>query len=510
MSRNSRTINTAKNLSIGVFAQVLSLVLSFVTRTVFVCTLGNEYLSVNGLFTNILTLLTFTDLGIGSAIIFSLYKPLAENDKPKIGQLINLFKIAYRYIALSILLLGLLVLPFLDSIISDIPNVHEDVRFLYVLFLLNTVVSYIYGYKKSLLIADQKNYVVITIHTILNVTLVALQVIILFATHNFVLYLVTLIVITLLNNILSTIYVNRKYDWISQYENLRLEKEERCLIFSNIKNIVIYKFGSVILSGTDNIIISAFIKTTLVGICSNYTMLINAVTTIINQGVAGISASIGNYNVNASKDENENIFNQLCLLSYWAIGQVTLLMCCLFSPFVKIWLGSDYVLENYVVVILAMGFYTLMINTIPSSYRTAMGYFKEARFAPLFAALLNVILSVIGAKKYGLIGVFGATIIARLLTYCIIDPYFVYSKGFVKTPIKYYARFMFRLILLLLIYMICQLIIGKICVDGISGLLLNSCVCLVIFNIFFMMLYSKNIYLLQAISKIKANLIRKR
>lgn len=507
--QKSRTVNTAKNLSVGILTQVLSLVLSFVTRTVFVWTLGNEYLSVNGLFTNILTLLTFTDLGIGSAIIFSLYKPLADDDKAKIGQLINLFKVVYRYIALAILVLGILVIPFLTYIVNDIPNVQEDIRFLYILFLLNTVASYVYGYKNSLFIADQKNYVVITIHTVLNVLLVGAQVLILFFTHNFVLYLVALIAITLLNNIISTRYANRKYSWIAEYEHLKLDKKERYAIFTNIKNIVIYKFGSVILNGTDNIIISALIKTTLVGICSNYSMLINAVHTIINQGVAGISASIGNFNVNASKEDNENVFNQLFLLSFWAIGLVSLLMFCTFSSFVKLWLGDEYVLENYVVVIMVLGFYTLMINTIPSSYRTAMGYFKEARFAPFYAAIINVVLSIVGAKLYGLVGVFAATIFARLFTYCIIDPYYVYTKGFESSPVKYYWRFCFRTSLLMIIYFVCQSIIIMINIEGIFGLLVDFCICLIIFNVAFVSIYWRNPDLQQAFSKIKHNLIRR-
>ena len=160
---NNRTINTAKNLSIGAGTQILSLLLSFGIRTAFVVTLGIEYLSVNGLFANILTLLSFTELGIGSAINYSLYKPFAEDDREQIGKLTNLLKRAYNYIAIIILILGLCVVPFLKYIITDVPNIKENIPFLYILFLLNTVVSYVYGYKKSVLIADQKNYIVISI-----------------------------------------------------------------------------------------------------------------------------------------------------------------------------------------------------------------------------------------------------------------------------------------------------------------------------------------------------------
>lgn len=506
---SSRTLNTAKNLSIGAGTQFLSLILSFVTRTVFVVTLGNEYLSINGLFTNILTLLSFTELGIGSAIIYSLYKPLALNDRKQVGKFINLFATAYRYIATAILLLGLCVVPFLNLIISDVPEIKENISLLYVLFLLNTVCSYIYGYKKSLLIADQKNYIVITINTILNIMLVGIQVAILYSTHNFILYLLSFIGITLLNNILTTLYVNKKYSWISEYERFSLKPEERILIFANIKNIVIYKLGSVILNGSSSIIVSGMIKTTLVGICSNYFMIISAVTTIINQGVAGICASIGNYNVTASKEDNESVFKQLCLLSFWAIGMVSIVMSCLLTPFVKLWLGNEYLLDNIVVVILILGFYTLMINSIPSSYRTAMGFFKEARLAPLFAAIINIVAGILGAKLWGLPGVFLATVLARLFTYCIIDPYYVYKKGFEMSPKSYYLRFCIWIAILLVSYIGSYITIKSLGISGIVGLLLDVIVCLLFFNVVFFIIYGRNKDITLIISRIKKNLLHR-
>lgn len=510
IARKSRTINTAKNLGIGAITQVLSLFLSFVSRTVFIHTLGNEYLSVNGLFTNILTILTFTDLGIGAAIIYSLYKPLAEDDRPQIGKLINLFAIAYRYIAISIFVLGLCLIPVLPHIVNNVPTIKENIILLYVLFLLNTVSSYIFGYKKSLLIADQKNYVVISIYTLFNILQVILQVAVLYLTHNFVAYLLIMVGITLLNNVISTTYVNRKYRWIKDVEHLKLNKTERKGIFTNIKNIVVYKFGSVILNGSDNIIISGLIRTTLVGICSNYTMLINAVTSVINQGVAGLAASIGNYNVEAGIKDNKNVFNQLSLLSYWAIGLISIIMACTFNPFIHIWLGSDYILPQSVVISLVLGFYSILINTIPSSYRTAMGFFREARFAPFIAAILNIILSVLGAKQMGLTGVFLATFISRTLTYCVIDPYYIFKKGFKANPWEYYRAFVLRLTLICIVYVVCAYIIHLIHLQGIALVIVSFFVSFTTFNIVFILIYYRNIYMQAALHKISWNIFKNR
>ena len=510
MTKGSRTIFVAKNLSVGITTQVLSLILSFVSRTVFITTLGNEYLSVNGLFSNILVILSFTDLGIGAAIIYSLYKPLAEGNRALTGKLINLFAIAYRYIAIAILVLGLCAVPFLKYIINNVPNIKENIILLYILFLLNTVLSYVFGYKKSLLIADQRNYVVISIHTILNTLQVIFQIVILYLTHNFVLYLFVMMATTLLNNIISTYYVNRKYKWIKDVEHLKLDKTERLEIFANIKNIVIYKLGSVILNGSDNIIISGFIRTTLVGICSNYSMLINAVASIINQGLAGLAASIGNYNVKADEKDNKFVFYQLCILSYWAIGLISILMACMLNPFIDLWLGSDYILPQTVVVALVLGFYSTLINAIPSSYRTAMGFFREARFAPFIAAILNIILSIIGAKYFGLTGVFMATFISRILTYCIIDPYYVFKKGFNSNPWNYYSVFVTQFILIGIIYAACAYIISLVHFQGIVLLIVAFFIGFMIFNTVFFLLYYRNEYMRAAIQKVSQNLFNRK
>ena len=175
MSKNSRVQNAVKNVGVAGAMQVITILLNFVSRTAFIETLGNDYLSCDGLFTNILTVLSFSELGIGSAIIFSLYKPIANDDKIKIGKLMNLFASAYRYIALAISTLGVVLIPFLKYLIKDVPNIKEDIELLYILFLANTVSSYIFGYKRSFLIANQENYIVILIQQGMHVIKIVAQ-----------------------------------------------------------------------------------------------------------------------------------------------------------------------------------------------------------------------------------------------------------------------------------------------------------------------------------------------
>jgi O-antigen/teichoic acid export membrane protein len=502
MKKSSRVSNSIKNVSIGSLLQMFTMLLSFVTRTIFIDLLGNDYLSVNGLFSNILTILSFTELGVGSAIVFSLYEPIANNDKLSVNKLLNLFGMAYKFIACSIIVLGLLVIPFLDYFITDVPAIKENIVLLYCLFLANTVLTYVYSYKRSYLIANQENYKVLLIQQTIQVFQILVQIIVLIYTQNYILFLGIMIFSTIINNVVATIYVNNKYNWIKEGTKDKLSKSEKTKFFANLKSIFIYKFGSVILNGTDNLIIAGFLKTSFVGLCSNYLMIISALGAIISQGTAGLMASIGNYNVNADPNSNEKIFEQLTFIGFWIFGLLSILLACLMNPFILIWLGDDYVLSESISISLAASFYFLFINNVPSSYRSAMGFFKQARTAPLFASIINIGLSIILVKTIGLAGVFIATSITRLLTFCIIDPYYVYKLGFEKSSRQYFNVFIFRILLILVTFLITRFLLSYINIVGICGFLAKGISSLLIVNIIFLIIHFKDKTFIQITNRI--------
>lgn len=481
-----------RNVSVAGIMQIISILLNFASRTVFVKLLGNDYLSCDGLFTNILTILSFSELGIGSAIIFSLYKPIAEDDKKQIGKLLNLFATAYRLIALVITVAGICLVPLLKYLVTDVPDIKENIILLYLLFLCNTVVSYIFGYKRSYLIANQENYIVLLIHHGIGVVKIIAQIIILLLTHNYTLYLILNIFATLFTNIITTIITNKKYPWISKYQNNRLTKNERKPIFQNIFAIFQYKLGSVILNGTDNIIISAVLKTSFVGLVSNYNMIISAIQTIANQACSGLQATVGNYNVQASKKDRYKVFKQLYFISYWAFGFLSISLAVLLNPFIgNVWLGKDYLLPYSVVLSLSLSFFINLINTIPSIYRTTLGYFKEAKTAPVFASILNIVLSVALAKVLGLSGIFWATAISRFFTFNIIDPHYVFSKGFDMKASSYHIMFAFYFIILTLNFIITKFFVDLITLPGIIGFVIKIAVNCIVFNAVFLLIYFK-------------------
>jgi len=491
MAEESRVKYTIRNTWISALSQIVSLVLSFVLRTFFIYTLGNEYLSINGLFTNVLTLLSFAELGIGASIVFSLYEPIANNNQQKIGKLLNLFRRAYNFVAVVIAVLGLLLLPFLNYIITDIKNI-DNIAFLYILFLLNTVLSYVWGYKKSLLTALQKNYVVVTIHLIVLCAQSIFQILVLYLTHDFVLFLFIMIASTVANNVISTLYVNKKYPFVKQYEHLVLEKGERNKIFDNIRAIVLYKLGNVFLGSTNNIVISAFIRTTLVGVVSNYFMIVNAVSSLISQCVGGITASIGNYNVTASDKDNLKVFDQLNFISFWIFGLITIGLAVCLNPFIQLWLGNEYLLDESTILSIVAGFYMLVINSIPSSYRTAMGLFKQTKWFPMAAAILNLVLSIVLAKIWGIAGIFWSTAISRLVFFTMIDSYFVLKNGLNANPLHYYRSFFSEIVFLTIIYLLIKIILGCIEFPGTLGFLLYIVITLLVYNILFALLHFNN------------------
>lgn len=255
----SRTENSIRNFRYAAIAQVLNTVISFISRTFFIKILGEQYLGINGLFTNVLTVLSFAELGIGNAIIYSMYKPIAQQDTEKINALMNLYKKCYTTIGIIVLIIGLCLMPFLNFIIKEVPKIPENLHIIYVLYLLNTASSYFFTYRKSIISGYQKEYIINRYKIIFIIIKNILQILFLLITKNFILYLLIQILCTFAENIIVFIKANRLYPFINEYKQSKVKIEEKKSIFKNVRALVLYKFGSVILNGTDSIIISKMV-----------------------------------------------------------------------------------------------------------------------------------------------------------------------------------------------------------------------------------------------------------
>ena len=482
MNNKSRTTNSIINSIIGVVSQGSSIILNFVTRLVFVKCLNEEYLGVNGLFSNILTVLSLAELGVGTAIIYSLYKPVADKDELKISALLNYYRKAYQIIGIIITVLGLLLTPFLNVIIKDQPDI-QSLQFIYVLFLSNKASSYLFAYRRAIFSADQRESVLLKCRLAFSIIRAILQCVILLTTKNFILFLIIQILCTIGENALVYYYSDRYYPFIKLNKRIKLDKRDLLKIKNDIKSLMIYKIGSTVLDGTDNIILSAFVGVVWVGKLSNYTLISGAVSMLATQIITSITGSVGNFIATEKKTRYEELLLKILYLSFIIYGFSFVCLNCLSTPFVELVFGNNYKLDTNIVFVLSLNFYIFgMMNSI-WTFRTTMGLFKYGKYRPLVSAVINVVVSILLAKKIGMIGVLIGTTITRVITNVWYDPYIVYKYGLKLSSKKYYFRWMEYLLLSIISIFICEFLFKYIMFTGILSFVLKCFVCVFSFVI---------------------------
>lgn len=439
---NSRTDYVKKNIFYGYISTIVSSVCSIVVRTVFVYTLGVSYLGVSGLFANVLGVLSFTELGIGSAIGFALYKPIAEEDTEKIKSLLALYKKAYSLIAVIITVIGVGLIPFLQYLVnSEIPI--ADIRIYYAVFLFNTVSSYFITYKTAYVSALQKDYVCVNVSIICTVLMNAVQMIILLLGGDYLAYLLTAAIIGLLQRIVLACYLDRKFPLLTDKSIKPLDEETKKGIWKNVKALIIHKIGDVSVHQTDNIIISAFVSTAAVGVLSNYTTLNSLVATFTNKFFGSFTASFGNMVAKESVEKQRHVFDVYDLLGFWIYGFVLIAFVTLSNPFIELWLGKSLLLDNLTMVLYFISLYLTGMTIIPYNFKVAAGKFNEDKWVAFVQAITNLVVSILAIRVMGLPGVFVGTIVSRMIV-VIIRPYIVYKYVLIENPAKYYIRLTLR------------------------------------------------------------------
>lgn len=485
----NRTQKAILNSTITLSCQIVYLVVSFVCRTIFTKALGAEYLGVSGLFSNILTILSFAELGIGSALVYRMYEPLAKNDHEKLCQYMQLYKSMYHLIFVVILVAGLAIIPFIPYMVIA-PDVKENVTLLYILYLAQTLVTYISVYKKSILIADQKSYVVNIYTQLFNIVMNIAQCVFLVVTHNFIIYCVLNIVFNFVNNVVCSYRADREYIYIRQKPKTKLSGDEIKRLFKDVKGLLLTKIASTAFSGTDNIFISAFIGIKYVGILSNYTVFSSIVNGVINKIFDAVTACIGNLVVTGEKSKSENVLKKLFFLNTTLYGYLSLAMFVLLREFVmSIWLDAEYDLSQTIVMLVLIELFFRSIHYPVYMTRNAMGCFSEYKGLFAASAVLNIFLDFVLVKPFGISGLYIATIICRGITY-LIDIWVVYEQQ-LRVSIWNYLCMVFKWLAFLAI---CGFIMTKvstmIILTGIIGFLLRGIVISCIYFILFLFVFS--------------------
>lgn len=436
---NSRSKSVLKNTIIGIIAQILILSFSFISRTIFIRVLGAEYLGVNGLYTNILTVLSLAELGIGNVMIYSLYKPVLDNDERRLSGLLNYYKIIYRKIAFAVLLIGILLIPALDIIIkSELDN--NSLILYYVLFLMNSVVSYFTVYKTALINADQKNYIIKILNTIVTIIKNIAQIFVLYAFKNYVMYLVIQVLFTIITNLALSFKANKMYPRIFHMNSISILDTDKEYIVKNVKSMFLYRLGVVIMNSTDAILISMILGTIYVGYYSNYFLLITMVTTFIGILIQGIFSSIGNLNAENDMNKSYKVFNSMLLFFHWLSACCSISFILVFNDFIEVWIGQDFLLSLGFVLSIVFSFYIQNLINPVWIYRETMGLFKQIKYLMIIASIINIFLSIYLGLAWGLVGIIISTALSRLLTTVWYEPIILYKTKFNKPVIEYWKK----------------------------------------------------------------------
>ena len=436
MTKRSRTKNTARNMMMAVILNVVTIAIGLFTQRIFLHILGAEYMGLNSLFVNILSALAVAELGIGNAIIFSMYKPMAEDDHQTIRALMAFYKKWYAIIGFVILCLGLVILPFTPIIVGE-QSLDVSVQIIFAISLADIVLSYYLGYKRSIIFVAQRNYIIDFIGLIYIVLLASLQMLVLFLTKNYYLYLIVKLALRILQNVVLNTIAGKLFPYIKEPNPPALSKTVRKDIAKKVKGLVYHKVSTFIVLGTDNIIITTFLGLFINGLYASYYMIISSLQSVFSQVIAATTASVGNLLVENNKPKQFDVFRKIRFINFWLamLGMTGLVV--VMDSFIKVWLGPEFLLGFEVLVVLAINFYVAVTRMSYSVFKEAAGIFYEDRFVPIVESLVNIVASVILVNIFGLAGVFMGTILSSMVLFVYSYPKFVYKNLFGRSYRQY-------------------------------------------------------------------------
>lgn len=487
----NRVKNTKRNIVWGVFEKIVSLFLPFLLRTMLIKTLGEQFLGLNSLFSSLLQVLNMVELGFSSAIVFNMYKPIAENDKKTICILMNAYKKIYRVIGIFVFVIGVSLLPFLSILIKgDIPDGY-NLYLLYIIYLTNTVVSYfLFAYKNCLLNAHHRNDIVSKVHTFVLILQYLYQFTVLLIFKNYYLYIIILPIISILNNIINALIVKKMYPQYICYGTLTPELKSK--IKYNVTGLAIGKVCVVSRNSLDSIYLSAFIGLTTVAIYGNYYYIFTAINTFLSIIINAMTAGIGNSIAVETEEKNYKNFRLFNYLYLVISGWCTVCLLCLYQPFMELWMGKKLMFEMSTVVLFCIYFYSLKLGDIRSMYSNAAGLFWESKNYVIVETIANAILNFLFVRTWGINGIIVATNITIIFVNFIWGTRILYknyfrSYDFIRFIIEDLIYTFVTIIICFITYFACNILQ----LSCFKQLLFNGIICLVVPTFLYYMTYRK-------------------
>ncbi len=475
----SRTVNSVYGTIASCIYYVMYMALGIINRKVLVFFLGIEYQGANGLFSSVLNVLSIAELGIGTAIIFHLYKPLAQGDVRTVGSIMSFYKKCFRYIAGVMLLIGILCSIKLDFFVGE-NSLPLNLRVVYFLMLADVVASYTFAYKRSILYADQKHYIVSIINCLFVVFVNLFQIGVLYFSKNYYLFLVVKVIFRVVENISLNLVVDRLYPYLKNGTSDPIPEELLEDIKLKVKGLLFHKISTFIVNGTDNVIISKFLGLATVGVFTNYTYIISAINGFTQQISEATSGSIGNLLVIESKEKCHSVFKEMNLINSFITTVAASGVFVLANEFIFL-IFHGYALDERVVLWLSINMLFTGQRRIFGAFKAAAGIQYEDRYVPLVESLVNLIFSILLVRVYGVFGVIMGTVISQICDYAYTFPVFVYKKTFAKNYFDYLIYiipiFFYQIVALFFVRFILQKIVIE---NAIYSFVLKAMACILI------------------------------
>ncbi|WP_026664276.1 lipopolysaccharide biosynthesis protein [Butyrivibrio sp. FC2001] len=491
-----RTKLAAKNITFGYVGQLATALMSFILRTIFIARLSRNLLGVNDLYSNILSLLSMAELGIGTALNFSLYAPVARKDTEKVKSYMQMYRKAYHTIAIVVAVIGLALTPFLKYFVKKPGEITvRDMTLYYLIFLFNTVSTYFVSYKYSLVNAEQKNYIQTNINTITKIITVFFQIIILLVIPNLYLYLLADAAVQLIQKLFVNNYLNRLYPYLTDKNVTPLSTEEHSEIWRKTRALVLHKVGDVARLQTDTLIISSFIEVGMAAVVGNYTMVTGTIANFVNIIFNSVISGFGNLIATESKKKQFKTFKVYRFFASWVYGFSACGFFILLQPLIYLWIvqkyGPDWMLGNLAVYLFLTDYYFKGDRIVLSNYKTAAGVFEQDKYLALIQGIVNLVLSIVLVQKIGLAGIYVGTVVSGLIAN-ITKPIIIYKVCFDKSSISYFADSAKYIITeaatILVLYLLGTVIMKNITILSFALMIV---IVTVVFNAVFLIIYHK-------------------
>lgn len=507
-----RTKNSLKNMYIGIISQIIITLLGFLSRKVLFDSLGDAYLGVNGVLTNVLSMLSLVEGGIGTSIVYNLYKPLADNDEEKVIALVQLYKKLYSILCILVFILSLVLYPFLGVLMRDKESI-ANLALVYFIFVARNILSYLNAHKWSLINADQKGYVLAKINLIFNILTTISKIVILLLTNNYVLFLGIDLIIFVIQNIYNGTIVSKRYSYIKTKKKYSIDLKVKENLITNVKALFLHNFGRFCVFGTDNILISSLIGLRIAGRYSNYSMVMGQLSAVVNPILNSISASVGNLVATESEEKTYEVFKITYFINFWIFSWCTIFLYNLLEPFINWWMGKGLLLDKFTFVIVLINFYVSGLRTSIGIFKDKAGIFKDDKYIPIIEAIINLGSSIILVKYFGLAGIFIGTTISSICIPLWNQPRLVYKKLFKKPLIEYFKSYFIYTLATIIVGFIttflCNLLISG---DSFLSLIYRGILCVLVTNIIFVLIFYKNKefkYIIHIIKGILNEIIKK-